>query len=298
MEAIFCCIFIIFALVVVIFLSVKRSISDSKYKKELQDEINETGYSKTKSVGSLYVDEVHKKWWIFVKGSFPVFHDYSDILDFELVVDGEKYKNKGGVTRAIAGGLLFGGVGALVGASTAKTQKTIKTMYITVFLKGGNVEKIHFIDSETKVDSFFYKLGKENAEEATALLTNMIYEAQNNNLSNDINSEAKNKIEGEIYTKLVGVTQNNDEGVSIQSVLPQINEGALLELKREPDNPFDENAIKVLWNNNRIGYISKDIAANLAPVMDRGSKALGRVEGITGGDENTYGCNISISVID
>ena len=44
------------------------------------------------------------------------------------------------------------------------------------------------------------------------------------------------------------------------------NEPLLFE--REPDNPFDSDAIKVLLDNKMIGYISATDAETLAPIMD------------------------------
>ena len=43
------------------------------------------------------------------------------------------------------------------------------------------------------------------------------------------------------------------------------------ELVREPDNPYDPNAIKVaLFGHFKFGYIPRHIARELAPLMDSG----------------------------
>ena len=55
----------------------------------------------------------------------PKIYNYSDIVDFELLEDGESI-TKGGLGRAITGGLLFGGIGAVVGGITGgKRSKSI-----------------------------------------------------------------------------------------------------------------------------------------------------------------------------
>jgi hypothetical protein len=41
-------------------------------------------------------------------------------------------------------------------------------------------------------------------------------------------------------------------------------------LEREPGNPHDSNAIKVMSGGSHIGYIPKEIAADLAVTMDSG----------------------------
>jgi HIRAN domain len=51
--------------------------------------------------------------------------------------------------------------------------------------------------------------------------------------------------------------------------------GLRVYLEREPENTHDENAVKVMmdgepYNGLHIGYVKKDIAAVLAPVLDSG----------------------------
>ena len=48
----------------------------------------------------------------------------------------------------------------------------------------------------------------------------------------------------------------------------QINAGGKLMLEREPENRHDGNAIKVLDGGERIGYLNRQDAAWLAPLMD------------------------------
>jgi len=53
-------------------------------------------------------------------------------------------------------------------------------------------------------------------------------------------------------------------------------------LEREPQNPHDENAIRVVlattpYEGFHIGYIDRSIAAKLAPVLDRGVTVSGCV---------------------
>lgn len=43
-----------------------------------------------------------------------------------------------------------------------------------------------------------------------------------------------------------------------------------LNLIREPDNPYDPNAIAVYHMAHRVGYLPRTLAAELAPQMDQG----------------------------
>ena len=45
-----------------------------------------------------------------------------------------------------------------------------------------------------------------------------------------------------------------------------------LQLVRQPNNPYDENAIEIRWRNGRIllGYLPRDHAKKVAPLLDAG----------------------------
>lgn len=51
-----------------------------------------------------------------------------------------------------------------------------------------------------------------------------------------------------------------------------LTEGDSLLIEREPENAFDPNAIKVLSPERslHIGYVAKEVAVELAPLMDEG----------------------------
>lgn len=106
----------------------------------------------------------------------------------------------------------------------------------------------------------------------------------------------------EIYTKIAGVTHKNEEGRSIQRILKDLADydpdSLELTLEREPDNPYDENAIKVYCEGEHIGYIKAELAKKLADLVDNGVVS-GAVSEITGGTEgHPHGCNICLTVED
>jgi len=68
--------------------------------------------------------------------------------------------------------------------------------------------------------------------------------------------------------RLKGVTYNNGQENIKTFAKPEIRWFAMV---REPDHPHDKNAIRVaLFGLFFMGYIPKDIAAHLAPLMDSG----------------------------
>lgn len=106
---------------------------------------------------------------------------------------------------------------------------------------------------------------------------------------------------GEFHTKVVGTSKKNEDDESIQKLLKDISEycyeGQPLSLEHESDNPYDKNAIKVFFEFDHIGYINKDIAKELASLVDQ-QRAEAELCEITGGENGkSFGCNILIRVV-
>ncbi len=77
----------------------------------------------TKKTGSyLQIDDTHK---VFKAGG-SIFAS-SNLLNFKLIEDGETI-TKGGLGRAVAGGLLLGGVGAIVGGFTGGKKASVSVI--------------------------------------------------------------------------------------------------------------------------------------------------------------------------
>lgn len=96
-------------------------------------------------------------------------------------------------------------------------------------------------------------------------------------------------------TKVVGVSFEGRQDV-VAGLLP----GHQLDLKRQPDNPVDANAIAVHYGAMHIGFLRKQIAKHLAPLIDGGVRYTARIEHITGGpstgsgQSKNYGVNIRV----
>ena len=69
-------------------------------------------------------------------------------------------------------------------------------------------------------------------------------------------------------------------GIEAQAIAKQLIEGQELVLQREPSNAFDENAIAVVDPETQvmIGYVAKEVAADIAPEMDDGTEFTCRVD--------------------
>lgn len=96
---------------------------------------------------------------------------------------------------------------------------------------------------------------------------------------------------------LVGEAQINDDGTSRQHVLSVLYPGEPLTLERQPENPFDANAIAVLAGRHQIGFIARDDAAELAPLLDARIPYRVQLHELTGGrpDYPSFGARICIA---
>lgn len=103
----------------------------------------------------------------------PKFIKYNEILDFELLEDGNSVSS-GGVGRAVAGGVLFGGAGAIVGGVTGKKKSTniATSMQIKITTRDINnpVIFIKIFKGEHKKGSFMYNSFQKNAHSIISML--------------------------------------------------------------------------------------------------------------------------------
>lgn len=94
----------------------------------------------------------------------------------------------------------------------------------------------------------------------------------------------------EFPTKIMGVSFEGR-----QDIVAGLTPGAALQLERQPQNQFDPNAIAVWFGNLQLGFLRKQIAKHLAPLIDAAADYRARVEHITGGkDGKNFGVNIRV----
>ncbi|WP_158590803.1 HIRAN domain-containing protein [Salinisphaera sp. LB1] len=113
---------------------------------------------------------------------------------------------------------------------------------------------------------------------------------------------------GNIKTKLVGVSHNNDDGESRQEIIKgQLTKGDALIIKPEHNNPYDSNAVSVwvevvkggLFRNKtvfqkQIGFLSREVAAELHEYIMNGNDVTCSVASITGKGKQSCGVNVQI----
>lgn len=137
------------------------NIDKQKERKELTDQLTGElarleGFSSTKKLigpwGLIAIDNDSKQI-AFKEGYGSIKkYSYSDIIGCEVIEDGETtYRKSGALGRAVVGGIIAGGAGAIIGGVTAKGQenKEVKTVDFKLLLRDTNNPsfRIRFFDA-------------------------------------------------------------------------------------------------------------------------------------------------------
>ena len=108
-----------------------------------------------------------------------------------------------------------------------------------------------------------------------------------------------------IITKIVGVTFNNPAGRDRQELLELFDrqlaqdENPLLTVQRDHNNPHDPNAVAVLnIEGEQLGYLSRNVASTIAPLLDSGTYVSIKPLQITGGGSRFFGLNVQLDYVD
>lgn len=65
-----------------------------------------------------------------------------------------------------------------------------------------------------------------------------------------------------------------------EALWPQLAVGQQLTLTREADNPFDDRAVRVKWQNHKLGYIPQLDNAAVSQLLDRGETLEAAIVGL------------------
>ncbi len=101
--------------------------------------------------------------------------DFDKIVQCEILEDNSVVM-KGGVGRAVVGGILAGGVGAIVGAQTRGSSEIVKNLSIRIITNDviNSLVWIHLIKTATKRDSFEYKRNKDAAQQIYSTIISIL----------------------------------------------------------------------------------------------------------------------------
>lgn len=152
--------------------TIKQSIIEDAKNEKLK-----SMFTATKKIEKYFeVDEKNQLWRAPRIYSSTIF-SYKDILNFELLENGEAI-TKGGLGNAIVGGALLGGVGAIVGGVVGpkKTKQEITEYRIKIVVKNFYFSEVYINFLETgkvKSGSFLYKTYAASAQQILSMLAIM-----------------------------------------------------------------------------------------------------------------------------
>lgn len=80
------------------------------------------------------------------------------------------------------------------------------------------------------------------------------------------------------------------------AVWERMKTGDLLTLVREPANPHDANAIRLVWREHMLGYVPRKENADLARQIDHGARPVTRITELTRLPNGRHRISYEISV--
>lgn len=101
--------------------------------------------------------------------------------------------------------------------------------------------------------------------------------------------------------RAAGVTHGNRQTL-LEHLTRYRREDITLTLQREPQNAADRNAVQIIAAvRNKgaavIGYINRELAAALAPLLDKGATIASRFNAVLGGERGyNYGLALELTV--
>ncbi|MDU1053378.1 zinc-ribbon domain-containing protein [Clostridium baratii] len=162
---------------------------------EYADRLNK--FNVTRKIGKFFEVDERRREWLVPDGVLgtkkkPKIYKFEDISSFELIEDNDTI-TKGGLGRAVVGGALLGGAGAIVGGITGKRKgkKVINKLFIKITVNDFNnpVVMIKLINVPTKSDSLAYNGAFKTAQEILSLLELIVKQCESK-FDNDKKNEA------------------------------------------------------------------------------------------------------------
>ena len=108
-----------------------------------------------------------------------------------------------------------------------------------------------------------------------------------------------------IKTKIVGVTFQNPNGRERQQLLLMLqnkmnqNPNHIILLRRDNKNPHDKNAVAVFnIQGDQLGFLSRNVAKTIAPLMDKGTYISIKALQVTGGESRYLGLNVELEYLE
>lgn len=138
---------------------------------------------------------------------------FSEIIECEIIEDSNTIM-KGGIGRAIVGGVVAGGIGAIVGANTRASKNVVNSLQIRIVTSNINDSLItlNLISFETKKDGLIYAEAINFANKVYATFTSIMNENSKNNQI-EKTTEKKEEKAKEPYAELEKLHELKEKGI-------------------------------------------------------------------------------------
>jgi len=161
-------------------------LGETRKKRAMQNSEKRYNFNTTHQYGDFKVDENTMRFIVsYYTGTSRAYH-ISEVSGWELVEDGQRYKSEGGVFRAVVGGALFGGTGALIGAATAKRTSSVSSLQVNIYTTDLETPLVvvHCLHNQpgqyTDTNSIVYRDACNTAHSIMAVLQSMQFRCENN----------------------------------------------------------------------------------------------------------------------
>lgn len=156
-------------------------IEKQQKHKELISKLNDGENEKS---GMLIANFKHKLLCV-LRPNNPDFDDwvysFEDFTGYTPIINNEQQQIQHGITRAIAGGLLAGGVGAIVGASTGgKNIQTVNNLAIVINIKNIEPRRITYVNVPVDINNPAYQKAYNLFKQACLILDHVTHDKNDN----------------------------------------------------------------------------------------------------------------------
>ncbi len=86
-----------------------------------------------------------------------------------------------------------------------------------------------------------------------------------------------------INVRIVGTNDTSEDGLDRREIIKQCQIGEQLNLLHVAEGPHDLNVVVVRKSGERLGYLPRDLAEEIAPRLEVGSRVDAEIAKITGG---------------
>ena len=210
--------------IIIVFYLIAHWDDESKTREKIYDVLKQNrDFTSMKTLAMRADKEVHldtnsKKIAIIDKNNSDISVDY---IPFSSVVECEILESnisiaKGSISRAVIGGAIAGGVGAVVGSVSAKSSNYSESLAVRIVTNNLNspLFVINYFSSKQKKDSSLYKNAFSDAQNLYATLTSII-KSNESLLSTSLNQQ--NAEQNSLSEQISALSKLHDEGILTDS---------------------------------------------------------------------------------